>query len=218
MNRFEGADPKAAQVGQYPPPVAPFTNSHPVPVAEGYERWAPTYDQSPNPLLAREERYLVPLLPNLAEKRVVDLACGTGRWLDRLLRHGAGSAVGVDCSTAMLRVASNKTAIKGGQLTRADCLRLPFRASVFDFAVCSFALGHVRDLRAMARELARVMKPNSEIFVSDLHSEAYARGWRTSFRDARSAVEIDSRPYAAEQTMCAFHAENFECLMHVALC
>jgi hypothetical protein len=70
----------------------------------------------------------------------------------------------------------------------------------------------------MVGELARVMKPNSDVFVSDLHPDAYALGWRTSFRDAVSSVEIDARPYAAEQIMRAFYSEGFECLSHVALC
>ena len=125
-------------------------------------------------------------------------------------------AVGMDCSSAMLRIANAKPAIRG-QLTRADCLRLPFRASVFDFAICSFAIGHIRDLRGMAYEFARIMKANSDVFVTDLHTEAYARGWRTSFRDERSVVEIETRPRTAEQIADIFKAEGFECLTYAPL-
>jgi ubiquinone/menaquinone biosynthesis C-methylase UbiE len=184
---------------------------------EGYRRWAATYDQFPNPLLAREERHLMPLLPDLTGKDVLDLACGTGRWLEKLLERGARSGVGIDCSTAMLRVASRKATIRD-QLACADCLRLPFRAAVFDFAVCSFALSHIQDLTQMAHEFARVMKPNALVFVSDLHPEAYARGWRTGFRDDRGACQIEAPPAAAEQVVQAFYAGGFECLTHIALC
>jgi ubiquinone/menaquinone biosynthesis C-methylase UbiE len=184
---------------------------------EGYERWAATYDQFPNPLLAREERYLMPLLPDLTGKNVLDVACGTGRWLQKLLERGARSGVGIDYSTAMLRVASRKAAIRG-QLARADCLQLPFRASVFDFAVCSFALSHIPDLKQMARELARVMKPNALVFVSDLHPDAYARGWRTGFRDGSGACQIETLPPSAEKVIRSFYSGGFECLTHLALC
>lgn len=184
---------------------------------EGYERWAASYDQFPNPLLAREERYLMPLLPDLTGKDVLDLACGTGRWLQKLLERGARSGVGIDYSTAMLGVASRKAAIRG-QLARADCLKLPFRNSVFDFAVCSFALSHIQDLKQMARELARVMKPNAVVFISDLHPEAYARGWRAGFRDGRGACQIETLSPTAEEIVRAFYSGGFECLMHVALC
>jgi ubiquinone/menaquinone biosynthesis C-methylase UbiE len=188
-----------------------------VSVEEGYERWAPTYDHAPNPLINLEERKLAPLLPNLSGKHVLDLACGTGRWLEKLSAQGAGLGVGVDFSAAMLRVAARKAVISG-RLARADCLRLPFPASVFDLVVCSFALGHIHDLGAMVRELARVTKPGADVFVSDLHPEAYARGWRTGFRDSRSAIQIEMSPRTAEEVIRAFFSGGFECLTHVPLC
>jgi ubiquinone/menaquinone biosynthesis C-methylase UbiE len=184
---------------------------------EGYERWAPTYDHAPNPLLHLEERKLVALLPNLSDKHVLDLACGTGRWLQKLSARGAALGVGVDFSTAMLRVAERKAAISG-RLARADCQSLPFQDSVFDLVVCSFALGHVLDLGAMVRELARVAKTGAHVLVSDLHPEAYARGWRTGFRDSSSAVQIEMLPRTAEEIIQAFYAGGFECLTHVPLC
>jgi len=125
-----------------------------VSVQEGYERWAQTYDNTPNPLLALEERHLIPFLPDLKGRRVLDLACGTGRWLARLLARGASAGVGVDVSASMLRVAATKSAITG-RLVLADCLQLPLRPSVFDFVLCSFALNHIQKLGVMARELAR---------------------------------------------------------------
>jgi ubiquinone/menaquinone biosynthesis C-methylase UbiE len=189
----------------------------PVPVAEGYERWASIYDHAPNPLLAREERHLLPLFVDLRNKRILDLACGTGRWLERLMAQGAESGVGIDCSAAMLRVAGKKDAIKG-RLARAACESLPFCTAVFDLAICSFALGHITDLESMVRELARVTKPGADVFVSDLHPEAYARGWRVGFRDDSTAVQIEMLPRVAEEIVQAFHSNGFECLAHVSLC
>jgi ubiquinone/menaquinone biosynthesis C-methylase UbiE len=184
---------------------------------EGYERWAPTYDCAPNPLLNLEERKLTALFPDLRGRRVLDLACGTGRWLDKLSAQGARLEVGVDSSAAMLRVARKKTAISE-RLARADCMRLPFGAAVFDLVVCSFALGHIRDLGVMVRELARVTKRGADVFVSDLHAEAYARGWRTGFRDSRGATQIEILPRTAEEVIRAFFSAGFECLTHVPLC
>lgn len=186
-------------------------------VEQGYERWAPSYDQAPNPVIAREERYLRPLLPNLEGKNVLDLACGTGRWLERLLARGARGGAGVDVSRAMLQVAEGKSSIRG-KLANADCLELPFAPFVFDFAICSFALGHIRDVRKMVGELARVTKPGGEVLVSDLHPEAYARGWRTGFRDDRSAVQIEAFGRQPEEIVGVFQTEGFECLAQVSLC
>jgi ubiquinone/menaquinone biosynthesis C-methylase UbiE len=195
-------------------PVLSFTSAS---VTEGYDRWAPTYDHAPNPLLNLEERRLSPLLADLSGKHVLDLACGTGRWLERLLGNGANSGVGVDLSTSMLRVAGEKAAI-AGRLAQADCLALPFQLSIFDLVICSFALGHIHDLAAMVRELARVAKPGADVFISDVHPEAYARGWRTGFRDPRGAVQIEMLPRTAEEIIRAFYSGGFECLTHVPVC
>jgi malonyl-CoA O-methyltransferase len=189
----------------------------PVSVQNGYERWASTYDDAANPLLAREQRYLAPLIPSLDGKYVLDLACGTGRWLENLLASGAELAVGIDSSMTMLGVARRKPAISG-QLVRADCVRLPFGDSIFNLAVCCFALGHIRDLGAMVHELARVMKPEADFFVTDLHPEAYASGWRTGFRDRHSSVQIETVPRTAEEIITIFSSAGFECRTHVALC
>jgi len=188
----------------------------PVPVAEGYERWAPIYDSSPNPLLACEDRHLLPLLVDLGNKRILDLACGTGRWLERIMAREGPRGVGIDCSAAMLRVAGRKGTIIG-RLAQGDCECLPFRTAIFDLAICSFALGHIRDLESMTRELARVTKPGGDVFLSDLHPEAYARGWRVGFRDDRTAVQIEMLPRVREEIVQAFDANGFECLAHLPL-
>lgn len=195
-----------------PPSSLPFL----VGVRDGYERWAPTYDHFPNPLLAREQRHVLPLLPRLRNRRVLDLACGTGRWLQRLLSVGARPGVGVDLSSAMLRVADDKKALSG-KVVQADCLRLPFRASTFDFSICSFALGHIQELRSFAAEFSLVMKPHSDLFVTDLHPEAFAVGWRTGFRDQQTAVQVHTKPHSAEDILGAFRSVGCECVTQVSL-
>jgi len=201
-------DPDLVAGGEFLP--APGT-SRSVSTAEGYECWAPIYDRARNPLLALEERHLSPLLTNLRNKSVLDLACGTGRWLERLMTQGCASGVGIDCSIAMLRVAATKNAIRG-HLTRADCESLPFPSAAFDLAICSFAVGHIRNLGCMARELGRVTKTGADVFVSDLHPGAYGRGWRVGFRDGNTAIQIEMQSRAAEEIVQEFEANGFECL------
>jgi ubiquinone/menaquinone biosynthesis C-methylase UbiE len=187
-----------------------------VPVAEGYERWAPLYDQTPNPLLAREERYLLPLLPDLRNKSVLDLGCGTGRWLEHLMAGGIGSGLGIDISMAMLQVAGKKEATKG-RLARASCENLPLSKAVFDLAICSFAIGHIPELGAMVRELARVTRVDGDVFVSDLHPEAHARGWRVGFREGGTAVQIETRYRPVGEIIQTFCSNGFNCEGNEAL-
>ena len=191
-------------------------DSRTVSAAEGYACWAPIYDHAPNPLLEREERHLLPLLTDLRNKSALDLACGTGRWLERLMTHGCESGVGIDCSSAMLRVAGKKSALRG-RLATADCEQLPLPNAAFDLTICSFAVGHIRDLESMVRELGRVTKPGADIFVSDLHPEAYAQGWRVGFRDRGRTVQIDMHSRTAEEIMHAFCFNGFEYQTHQPL-
>ena len=181
-----------------------------VSVHEGYERWAQSYDHSPNPILALEERYLSSILPDIAGKHVLDLACGTGRWLTELWARGA-QVVGLDFSVAMLRVARAKSSISD-RLVRADFLQLPFRDSTFDFVLCSFALNHILSLDVVAHELAQTMRLSGRLMISEMHPEAHARGWRPGFRDTQSAVQIETTDHSAEDVVSSFRSNGFLCL------
>jgi hypothetical protein len=62
------------------------------------------------------------------------------------------------------------------------------------------------------------MKACGEVVVSDVHSEAYARGWRTGFRGVERALQIEVFPRTAEEILQAFYSEGFECLTYTSLC
>ena len=208
-------DGSALITGREHKPLAP-PGSRRVSAAEGYECWASIYDEVPNPLLAREERHLLPLLTELHNKSVLDLACGTGRWLEKVIVHGCESGMGVDRSSAMLRVAGRKRAIRG-RLVRADCENLPVANAAFDLVICSFVLGHIQEMGSVVRELARVTRTRADVYVSDLHPEAYAGGWRVGFRDDSTAVEIEMRSRAVQEIVHVFCASGFQSHTHEAL-
>jgi SAM-dependent methyltransferase len=116
----------------------------------------------------------------------------------------------------MLRVAGKKRALRG-RLATADCEQLPLPSAAFDLAICSFAMGHVQDLNSMVRELARVTKPGADIFVSDLHPEAYAQGWRVGFREGGTAIQIKTLVRATEEIVRVFRTNGFKCETHEPL-
>ncbi len=155
-------------------------------------------------------------LMKLRHESVLDLACGTGRWLERLLAQGCESGVGIDYSSAMLRVAAEKPAIRG-RLARAGCEHLPLSGNCFDLAICSFAVGHIHDLELAVRELARITKSAADVFVTDLHSEAYAHGWRVGFRSDATTVQIETHLRTADEIVRLFGANGFECKMYDTL-
>jgi SAM-dependent methyltransferase len=159
-------------------------------------------------VLALEENLLMPILPKLQGGRVLDLACGTGRWLSILLRLGASSGIGIDCSHSMLAAAGSKPLLRG-RLVRADGLTLPLRCATADLIVCSFAIGHFPEVERLAAELARVARPQAAIYVSDVHPEAYRRGFlRTRFRSNGRPVEITTFSRPLEHIFDAFAAHG----------
>jgi ubiquinone/menaquinone biosynthesis C-methylase UbiE len=154
-----------------------------------------------------ERRAVAPLLPQLCGKRVLDLCCGTGRWLRILASYSPAFVVGMDLSAAMLGVALRSFR----QLVQADCLRIPFAERLFDFVICSFAIGHITELARFARECARMLRPGGVLFVTDLHPRAYAMGWHTGFRDSQGAAEIRTVSHRWENTIHLFSSVGLAC-------
>ena len=95
-----------------------------LPAQEAYALWASTYDQTPNPLLLLEERFLAPVLSTFAHRDIVDLGCGTGRWLQHLEASAPRSLTGVDSSPAMLAEARKKCR-KSTALIQASSAAIP---------------------------------------------------------------------------------------------
>jgi malonyl-CoA O-methyltransferase len=199
-----GTLPRATRAPDPPVHGAPVLSA-----SEGYALWAPNYDSDPNPLLALEQRALSALLPFLAGKAALDIACGTGRWLQALVRGGARPAIGVDLSSAMLRVAGTKPLLKGC-LMRADVRSLPLGFSLADIILISFAACHIAELTALAGELARVAKRGAYCYLTDLHPAAYARGWRVGFRQPGGPGEILTFGHSGADIREAFCSQGFD--------
>jgi SAM-dependent methyltransferase len=161
---------------------------------EGYKAWAPYYDGTPNPLLALETRVLSSVLAGTQGSRILDVGCGTGRWMQRLAASGA-YVFGVDFSEQMLAAAVVKPGLKH-RCAVADMGRLPVRSDSFDLALCSFALSYAPDLRLALAELARVAR---RIIVADLHPDAMRRGWKRSFRVQDRTFEIEHTQVSVQE-------------------
>ena len=56
---------------------------------EGHRIWAASYDSGDNPLLALERRSMESLLDFIMPSNVIDVGCGSGRWLGYFQKGGA---------------------------------------------------------------------------------------------------------------------------------
>jgi len=188
-----------------------------MPSLEAYSLWAETYDRIPNPVLALEERIVAPLLPALERMVALDIACGTGRWLDRMLQRGAAFGAGFDLSGEMLEQARRKPGLRG-RLARGDCEAIPLGCGTADLAMCSFLVGYVSNLPQLARELSRIMRERGHLFLSDFHPSARQRGWKRTFRHKETIIEISSSHYSIDEICLALTLEGFELVNRIEPC
>lgn len=166
--------------------------------ADPFAFWAEVYDEQPNPLLSLEEDFVPRLLPQLRGLDVIDLGCGTGRWLQRLARQQPRSLLGIDSSREMIARAAAKVG-RDAVLLRADCGSVALSAGSADLCLASFVLSHVGDLHEFARQLSHALRPDGNAFITDVHPETAARfGWKRAFRygDESISLRTHERPIA----------------------
>ncbi|HEY6623403.1 MAG TPA: ubiquinone/menaquinone biosynthesis methyltransferase [Acidimicrobiales bacterium] len=111
--------------------------------------------------------------------RVLDLACGTGDFL-QILRSQGLIPIGVDLSWGML--AANGT---GEPLAQADVSALPVADGSVDGITCGYALRNFTDLRDAFGELGRVVRPGGRISLLEVAEPEHGLllvGHRTWFR------------------------------------
>jgi malonyl-CoA O-methyltransferase len=153
--------------------------SHASSTLEAYERWAPVYPPvAHNPLMRAEQHSMLEMWPNVEGRRVLDLACGSGRYSDLLRKANAAQVVALDFCVPMLEQ------VVAADRVRASMMQLPFQSAVFDAVVSGLAMGHATDIRQWMSEVARVLRPAGSLVYSDFHSEAIRVGMTRSFKDA----------------------------------
>lgn len=107
----------------------------------------------------REKRAVLDAIGPVGEKRVLEIACGTGRFTTLLAERGA-DIVGLDISSPMLREGRAK-AVRAGvnsniEFVRGDAARLPFPDDFFD-TVFAMRFFHLADRPAsFLAEMCRV--------------------------------------------------------------
>lgn len=148
-----------------------------------YDEWASRYPPiAHNPLMRAEQRIMTELWPEVAGRRALDLACGSGRYSRLLARTHAREVVAADFCAPML------AQVSGPHRVCADMMRLPFGAGVFDVAISGLALGHAARVDLWMAEVARVLRPGGVLLYSDFHPEAARAGLPRTFKDQNDRV------------------------------
>ncbi|MEW2313316.1 methyltransferase domain-containing protein [Streptomyces sp. NPDC006864] len=123
-------------------------------VAERYDRSRLLPDRAVQEVLD----VIVKALDGASPELVVDLGCGTGRFLAPLANTLAAKVIGVEPSEAMLAVAAGKT-YPGIELRRGDAEHLPVLDDSAGLVFASMVLHHLPSLPIAMGEVARVLRP-----------------------------------------------------------
>ena len=109
------------------------------------------------------------LLPDLKDKRVLDLGCGFG-WHCRYAREqNANSVVGVDISENMLQQAREQTDDSSITYMRKPIEEIQFDKEEFDVVISSLAFHYIEDFHQLCKKVYHYLQPGGSFVFSVEH-------------------------------------------------
>jgi 2-polyprenyl-3-methyl-5-hydroxy-6-metoxy-1,4-benzoquinol methylase len=112
---------------------------------------------------------------NLYGKKVLDVGCGAGRFVEIALKAGA-SVVALDLSGAVDACRKNFRDVQTLDVVQASIYGMPFSQKYFDYVYSIGVIQHTPDPERSVREIARMVKPGGQIGLW-----IYERSWRSYF-------------------------------------
>jgi malonyl-CoA O-methyltransferase len=114
---------------------------------------------------------LLKFFGNLADRQVLDVGCGKGRFARVLLeRNPEAKICGLDISEEMLACVPAGILKVSGYMTE-----LPFAASTFDCIYATESLEHAVEIDRAVAEMCRVLKPGGKLVIIDKNAEHWGR-------------------------------------------
>ncbi|MDO4340294.1 MAG: class I SAM-dependent methyltransferase [Eubacteriales bacterium] len=135
---------------------------------KAFNQQAATYDQD---MRGQHARSLYPILleklSDISYHSALDLGCGTGEMIKRILEQDAQKALtGIDLSEKMLKIAKGK--LNGrAKLLLGDSEHLPFQDGTFDVVYCNDSFHHYPAPENVLAEVKRVLKTGGLFLMGD---------------------------------------------------
>ncbi|MEZ2238484.1 class I SAM-dependent methyltransferase [Microcoleus sp.] len=137
------------------------------PVQKEYARLAERYDRRWSFYVNATVEETLKRLEIEPGERILDLGCGTGVLIQRLLQISPKiEVVGIDTCAEMLEIAKQKLP-ESVELKLGSADNLPFPSNSFDVVVSTSAFHFFRDPSQALQEAKRVLKPNGRLVITD---------------------------------------------------
>jgi len=138
------------------------------------------------------------VLKDLQPTRVLDIACGTGGFINLIQAHLPEMAhfVGIDLSLDRIIEASQALPLDRVDLLQMNAVKLGFTDQTFDLVSSGVSLHHMQDIGATLHEMKRVLLPGRHCLISEMYrdgqnvaqlSEVYLHHWVASI-DRESGI------------------------------
>ena len=108
------------------------------------------------------ETSLKSIIESNGYKSILEVGCGTGRWISSL-EQVSKKVFGLDYSFDMMKIP--KTNKSNLNLVNADAVQIPFRDNFFDMIFCVNAIHHFPDKEKFIAECKRTLTSNGMIAV-----------------------------------------------------
>jgi SAM-dependent methyltransferase len=148
-------------------------------VQTDYDQLAPRYDEDRKGIEHGHSPFVEGRLREGARGlAVLDLGCGTGRWLAAQLAHFVDLPVrwvGADPSAGMLAVARRNA--PGAELVRAGAEAIPYPDAAFDLVCSTTSFHHFDDKERGLDEIVRVLRPRGEFHLGNIDPWGMRRWW-----------------------------------------
>ncbi len=155
-------------------------------VAAAYDRWSHSYEAVDNATRDLAAWALRHHGLALLRRDVLEIGCGTGLNTGYLAEH-CKQLVAMDFSTGMLEQARSRCSAPHVRFEQRDIRHdWGLGQASMDLVVCMLVLEHIDALTPIFAQAARVLRPDGEMLVCELHPYRQLAGSQARFNDSRS--------------------------------
>jgi ubiquinone/menaquinone biosynthesis C-methylase UbiE len=180
------------------------------PMSAGYESGRVLSTEAANTWV----KIIAPFVQHDEGFRILDLGAGTGRFAALFARAFKAQVIGVEPSKGMLTVATRGEKLTNLAYTAGAAECIPLRSESCDLVWLSQVWHHIRDHRACARELRRVVVSDGACVLIRGSFGDQLDGFPTFFRYWPSTREICQELPTIRQTVDALEANGFVLAEH----
>lgn len=179
-------------------------------INQAYSQWASSYDSDTNLTRDLDATITRQILADYQPKMSLELGCGTGK-NTVFLAQISTQHLALDFSSGMLAQARQKITAPNVSFAHANLTHAwPCAAASIDLIICNLVLEHIENLAPIFAEAQRVLAPNGQFFISELHPFKQYQGKQAVFERDNQKITIAAYPHHISDFISAAYDTQFK--------